>query len=159
MSAVWLNSTMNMTWELLILPSLSKKRPKKTLSRPKCYQLLAIEPVHDGSNSSLLVHFLGHPVHFISHFTHLTWISRTMKCKMISKFLCFQKNFLPSLPACHQSASSVLGERYYQIIISKKDHNPVQSVPAKSLPQLGYKNNTQKIRRLLPSLIESLPQL
>ena len=46
-----------MTWEGIIKLSLSKKRPKKLISRHKGCWLLVIEPVHCGSNSILRVRF------------------------------------------------------------------------------------------------------
>ena len=54
---------MNMTWEGIIKLSLSKKRPKKLISRHKGCWLLVIEPVHCGSNKILKVHILVHDLH------------------------------------------------------------------------------------------------
>ena len=59
---------MNMNMEGLIRLSVSKKRPKKLISRHKGCQLLVIEPVHSGSNCTLKVLFLGHPL--VNDFNH-----------------------------------------------------------------------------------------
>ena len=48
-------------WGLLILLSLSMKRPKKHFSRHRRCRLLVIKPVHCGSISILLVNFFGTP--------------------------------------------------------------------------------------------------
>ena len=54
-----LNFTMNMNMEGWIRLSVSKKRPKKLISRHKGCQLLVIDLVHCGPNSVLKVRFFG----------------------------------------------------------------------------------------------------
>ena len=51
------NFPIEMSWECLILLSLSKKRAKKAFSRPRERLLLVIELVHRGSSSIPLVPF------------------------------------------------------------------------------------------------------
>ena len=67
-----LSFTIDMTWGRLILLSLSKKRPKKSISRHKGCRQMVIEPVHCGSSSILKVRFLGHPVYHddFDHYHH-----------------------------------------------------------------------------------------
>ena len=68
MSATGPKPSMDMTWERLILLSLSKKRPKIIISRHRLVQVqlrrcrpLVIEWVHRGSRSILKVTFWGTP--------------------------------------------------------------------------------------------------
>ena len=57
-----LNFTIDLTWGRLILLSISKKQPKKSVSRHKGCRQMVIESVHCGCSGILKVHFLGHPV-------------------------------------------------------------------------------------------------
>ena len=56
----------DMTWRRLILLNVSKKWPKKSISKHKGCRQMVIEPVHCNSGSILKVRFfLGHPVYIL----------------------------------------------------------------------------------------------